>query len=175
MLEALGQFEDALTDYRAVLAVQPQDPAGWNNLGNASAGLGRWHDAAEFYGKAAALAPEFAFSAANKAVALFQLGETNESMREMRCVGMQTLAGASRAHAAGVFALFSAVYSVNVVSNTALLFKAQGASDMCQVLATLCKLAVAVRIINHKHRHCLYVLVKLRVHDFRTFCTPIER
>ncbi|KAL3137372.1 hypothetical protein ABBQ32_006901 [Trebouxia sp. C0010 RCD-2024] len=86
VLEALGQFEDALTDYRAVLAVQPQDPAGWNNLGNASAGLGRWHDAAEFYGKAAALAPEFAFSAANKAVALFQLGETNESMREMRAL-----------------------------------------------------------------------------------------
>lgn len=84
VLEALGQFEDALTDYRAVLAVQPQDPAGWNNLGNASAGLGRWKDAKEFYGKAASLAPEFAFSVANKAVAMFQLGETNESMREMR-------------------------------------------------------------------------------------------
>lgn len=84
VLEALGQFEDALTDYRAVLAVQPQDPAGWNNLGNASAGLGRWQDAKEFYGKAASLAPEFAFSVANKAVAMFQLGETNESMREMR-------------------------------------------------------------------------------------------
>lgn len=88
VLEALGQFEDALTDYRAVLAVQPQDPAGWNNLGNASAGLGRWRDAADFYGKAASLAPEFAFSAANKAVAMFQLGETNESMREMRYSGL---------------------------------------------------------------------------------------
>ncbi len=86
VLEALGQFEDALTDYRAVLAVQPQDPAGWNNLGNASAGLGRWKDAKEFYGKAASLAPEFAFSVANKAVAMFQLGETNESMREMRYI-----------------------------------------------------------------------------------------
>ena len=73
-----------MTDYRAVLAVQPQDPAGWNNLGNASAGLGRWKDAAEFYGKAASLAPEFAFSKANRAVAMFQLGDTNESMREMR-------------------------------------------------------------------------------------------
>lgn len=85
VLEALGQFEDALTDYRAVLEVQPQDPAAWNNLGNASAGLARWRDAANFYGKAASLAPEFAFSAANKAVVLFQLGETDESMREMRC------------------------------------------------------------------------------------------
>ena len=89
VLEALGQFEDARTDYRAVLAVQPQDLAGWNNLGNASAGLGRWKDAAEFYGKAASLAPEFAFPAANKAVAMFQLGETNESMREMRCLLQQ--------------------------------------------------------------------------------------
>ena len=89
VLEALGQFEDALTDYRAVLEVQPQDPAAWNNLGNASAGLARWRDAANFYGKAASLAPEFAFSAANKAVVLFQLGETDESMREMRC-GLST-------------------------------------------------------------------------------------
>ena len=97
MLEALGQFEDALTDYRAVLEVQPKDPAAWNNLGNASAGLARWRDAANFYGKAASLAPEFAFSAANKAVVMFQLGETDESMREMRW-GMLT-----RAFVAGSF------------------------------------------------------------------------
>lgn len=111
MLEALGQFEDALTDYRAVLAVQPQDPAGWNNLGNASAGLGRWRDAADFYGKAASLAPEFAFSAANKAVAMFQLGETNESMREMRYVQLLCAGKAVKHEAmmAGLFDLLSKV------------------------------------------------------------------
>jgi hypothetical protein len=41
-LEGLGRFEEAIADYRAVLAVAPDDPAGWNNLGNASNGLGRW-------------------------------------------------------------------------------------------------------------------------------------
>jgi tetratricopeptide (TPR) repeat protein len=41
-LEALGRFEEAIVDYRAVLKAAPNDPAGWNNLGNASAGLGRW-------------------------------------------------------------------------------------------------------------------------------------
>lgn len=41
-LEGLNRFEEAISDYKAVLAVAPDDPAGWNNLGNASNGLGRW-------------------------------------------------------------------------------------------------------------------------------------
>jgi hypothetical protein len=45
----------------------------------------RWRDAAEFYGKAVALAPAFSFAAANRALALYQLHETDASMREMRC------------------------------------------------------------------------------------------
>jgi hypothetical protein len=32
------RFEEAAADYRAVLAVAPDDPSAWNNLGNASAG-----------------------------------------------------------------------------------------------------------------------------------------
>jgi len=32
--EALGRYDDAVTDYRAVLKAQPNDPSGWNNLGN---------------------------------------------------------------------------------------------------------------------------------------------
>jgi hypothetical protein len=38
ILEALGRFDEAITDYRAVLAAQPNDPSAWNNLGNATAG-----------------------------------------------------------------------------------------------------------------------------------------
>lgn len=41
-LEALGRFDEAVADYRAVLAVAPGDPAAWNNLGNALAGKGDW-------------------------------------------------------------------------------------------------------------------------------------
>lgn len=37
-LEALGRFDDAISDYRAVLAAAPEDPSAWNNLGNAYAG-----------------------------------------------------------------------------------------------------------------------------------------
>ena len=42
VLEALGRFDEAVRDYQSVLAVQPNDPAGWNNLGNATRGLGQW-------------------------------------------------------------------------------------------------------------------------------------
>ena len=41
VLEALGRFEEAIQDYRAVLAAAPNDPAAWNNLGNATAGAPR--------------------------------------------------------------------------------------------------------------------------------------
>lgn len=39
-LEALGRFDEAVADYRAVLAAAPEDPSAWNNLGNAYAGAG---------------------------------------------------------------------------------------------------------------------------------------
>lgn len=38
MLETLGRFDEAVSDYRAVIAAAPSDPAAWNNLGNATAG-----------------------------------------------------------------------------------------------------------------------------------------
>ncbi len=129
-----------MADYRAVLAVAPDDPAGWNNLGNASNGLGRWgaraqlaracraprcglqqrrpcrralgrvtprlpvaaaarpahpllspallscrwEEAVEYYTKAVALAPAFSFAVANRALAMYQLGRTNEAIKEYR-------------------------------------------------------------------------------------------
>ncbi|CAI7774381.1 unnamed protein product [Closterium sp. NIES-54] len=39
-LESLGRFQEAAADYSAVLAVAPNDPAAWNNLGNAQVGDG---------------------------------------------------------------------------------------------------------------------------------------
>ena len=52
---------------------------------------GRWGDAAQFYGKASDLAPAFSFAAANRALALYQLGEadppqSDQAVREMRCL-----------------------------------------------------------------------------------------
>ena len=89
VLEAQGRFDEAILDYKKVIAADDKDPSAWNNLGNASAGLQKWHDAAEYYGKAAELAPAFSFAAANRALATYQLGErdeetTNQALREMR-------------------------------------------------------------------------------------------
>ncbi len=138
VLEALGRFDDAVRDYRAVLDVAPNDPAGWNNLGNAlagalpacargmparhacarrdchhlgaaaaprtgrcvaqtseplnarpralgcvncAAGLGKWGEAVDCYSRAAQLAPAFAFASANRALALYQLGQKDQSIR----------------------------------------------------------------------------------------------
>lgn len=53
--------------------------------GNPNAALGRWDVAEKCFGKAASLAPEFAFAAGNHALALFQLGKTDEAVRQMRC------------------------------------------------------------------------------------------
>lgn len=83
-MEALGRWDEAINDYRTVLDKQPTDPVPWNNLGNAHAGKGEWQQAAEYYGKAASMSPEYAFARANKSLALYQLGQTTEAMREMR-------------------------------------------------------------------------------------------
>lgn len=34
VLESLGRYDEAAADYKAVLLVQPNDPAALNNLGN---------------------------------------------------------------------------------------------------------------------------------------------
>lgn len=53
--------------------------------GNPNAALGRWDIAEKCFGKAAELAPEFAFAAGNHALALYQLGRDDEAIRQMRC------------------------------------------------------------------------------------------
>lgn len=48
--------------------------------------MGNYDAAAKYFGRAASMAPAFSFAAANRCVALFAAGRTNESMREMRAV-----------------------------------------------------------------------------------------
>jgi tetratricopeptide (TPR) repeat protein len=48
----LTRWDEAAADYKAVLAVAPDDPSAWNNLGNTYLGLTRWADAEECFGKA---------------------------------------------------------------------------------------------------------------------------
>lgn len=130
MYEALGRYDDAVIDYKAVLKAAPNDPSGWNNLvtfslaafraaprelvltvtqhmwtgvtfapstailaipecfagmqGNVRMAQGAWKEAADFYGKAYKLAPQFSFAAANQSLALYQQGRMTEAVREMR-------------------------------------------------------------------------------------------
>jgi tetratricopeptide (TPR) repeat protein len=59
-------------------------------------GAGRWGDAVEYYGKAAALAPTFSFAAANRALALYQLGQREPAIRwEGRAAPLQPSSMAS--------------------------------------------------------------------------------
>jgi len=44
-------------------------------------GLGNWAEAERCFGKAAALAPSFSFAAADRTLALYQLGKTEEAIR----------------------------------------------------------------------------------------------
>lgn len=67
------------------MEVAPKDPSAWNNLGNVALAMGQYDEAASYYQRAVQLAPAFSFAAANRSLALYAGGKTNEAMREMRC------------------------------------------------------------------------------------------
>jgi len=85
-LETLDRYPEAKRDYEAVLAVSPDDAAAWNNLGNVNAASLDWEGALQCYSKAAELAPQFSFAAANRTLVLFELGKKEQAIREMRAL-----------------------------------------------------------------------------------------
>lgn len=108
VLEAMGRFEEAKRDYLAILEADPEDPAIWNNLGNASMGIGDFDDAVKYYDQACNLSPQFAFAAANKAIALFASGRNDrEAIREMKALVRRHPFGFSDVYAALAAALWS--------------------------------------------------------------------
>lgn len=44
----------------------------------------RWEDAVQYYSRAISLAPSFSFAVANRALAMYQLGRSNEAIKEYR-------------------------------------------------------------------------------------------
>ncbi|CAI7861288.1 unnamed protein product, partial [Closterium sp. NIES-54] len=48
------------------------------------AGVGAWGDAVESYRRASMLAPAFSFAAANYALALYEVGNDNAAIKQMR-------------------------------------------------------------------------------------------
>ena len=67
-----------------MLEFNPGDPAAYNNRGNAEAGLGEWEAAVADYKKASELVPDYAFARANYALALYQLGDKSQAVRNMK-------------------------------------------------------------------------------------------
>lgn len=106
--ESMGRFEDAIIDYKSVLDVFPNDASAWNNLGNANMGLSNWSDAANYFEKAMILAPQFSFAAANRAIALYQLGEENRAIKEFRSLLRRYPEGLDDIRAALTAALWAA-------------------------------------------------------------------
>ena len=51
----------------------------------------KWAESAGYYQKAMQLAPAFSFAGANRTLALYAGGQTNEAMREMRCAWLTSL------------------------------------------------------------------------------------
>jgi tetratricopeptide (TPR) repeat protein len=107
-LEAAGRLGEAAEDYRAVLAAAPDDPSAWNNLGNVLGKRGEWPAARDAFSRAADLAPRnaFAFAAAQRALADFQLGETERCVRDLRAL-LRRFAEFDDARAALAAALWS--------------------------------------------------------------------
>jgi tetratricopeptide (TPR) repeat protein len=64
--------------------VDDKDAMAFNNLGNAYAGRGDWPEAKKYFYRATELDPGFAFARANYALAIYQLGETEEAIRTLK-------------------------------------------------------------------------------------------
>lgn len=82
--EGLKEWDKAISDYQHILAVDPNDAMAYNNLGNAYAGRTEWEKAKDYYFKATELEPGFAFARANYAIALYQVGDRPEAIRQMK-------------------------------------------------------------------------------------------
>lgn len=82
--EALGEWEKAIADYNQVLARYPEDAAAFNNRGNAKGGQGDWQEAIADYTRASELNSNFVLPQVNRALALYQSGETDRSIQTLK-------------------------------------------------------------------------------------------
>ncbi|GAB4523617.1 MAG: tetratricopeptide repeat protein [Pleurocapsa sp.] len=82
--EAQKKWQAAINDYDKVLSMDAQDPLPYNNRGNAKAGQGQWRDALADYQQAFTIAPDFAVARGNASLVMYQLGDRNEAIRQMR-------------------------------------------------------------------------------------------
>lgn len=79
-----GRDDEALQEYRAALAIRPNFPDPYNNIGQLEQKLGRPADALANYDRALALDPALAPAHGNRANALDDLGRPEEAERAYR-------------------------------------------------------------------------------------------
>lgn len=83
-LQAAGRFDEAVEQYRQVLALTPDDALAHSNLGTALAAQGRFEEAVGHYRRALALTPGDADAHSNLGNALLALGRTDEGVASLR-------------------------------------------------------------------------------------------
>ncbi len=83
-LQAAGQLDEAVEQYRRVLALTPDDALAHSNLGTALAAQGRLDEAVGHYERALALTPGDADTHSNLGNALLSLGRTAEGVASLR-------------------------------------------------------------------------------------------
>ena len=83
-LQAEGRLDEAVEQYRQVLALTPDDALAHSNLGTALAAQGRLDEAVGHYERALALAPGDADAHSNLGNALLSLGRADEGVASLR-------------------------------------------------------------------------------------------
>jgi Flp pilus assembly protein TadD len=78
----LGQFQEAVTEYRKVLLAKPNDPDILNKLGYALAHTGKFDEAISLYNKALQIAPDLIDICLNLGYALTGSGKFAEAVKE---------------------------------------------------------------------------------------------
>lgn len=82
--EVLREWDKAIADYNEALKLEPDDAVAHNNRGNAQAGKGNWYGAIGDYNQATILNPRFAMAKANYALAVYQVGQLEQSITLMK-------------------------------------------------------------------------------------------
>ena len=98
-LQAEGRLDEAVAQYRQVLALTPDDALAHSNLGTALAAQGRLDEAVGHYERALALVPGDADTHSNLGNALLSLGRPDEGVASMRRA-LDIDPGSAEAHAA---------------------------------------------------------------------------
>lgn len=82
--ESKELWQEALADYNHVLEIDANDAVAYNNRGNVQAAQGFWQEALSDYQKAVEIVPNFALARTNAALSVYQLGDCNGAIRELR-------------------------------------------------------------------------------------------